>query len=151
MLSFIFYPATCVPNGYGSSSVAAEAAAILLLTYILILSQTGITDHSRAPASYCANARASECWLQARALRQQTLTGQLGTPPTNTSPLKQLPRSPKSLGRTARPPSELYSGSRQAPPLPTPIQEPPREVYMRRGPDCRTPALEMPHSRDGTP
>ena len=46
---FYFYPETCGPKGHGSSSAAAEAAAALLFACILILPQTGIAGHSRAP------------------------------------------------------------------------------------------------------
>ena len=46
-LIFDYYPATCGPKGHGSSSAAAEAAAVLLLTCILVRSQTGIAGHSR--------------------------------------------------------------------------------------------------------
>ena len=35
----------------GGGSAAAEAAAVLLLTYIRILSRTGIAGHGRAPLS----------------------------------------------------------------------------------------------------
>ena len=46
----LYYPATCRPKGHGSSSAAAEASAVLLLhMYNLIMSQTGIAGHSRAP------------------------------------------------------------------------------------------------------
>ena len=34
----LFYPATCGPKGHGSSSDAAEAAAVLLLHIVLTLS-----------------------------------------------------------------------------------------------------------------
>ena len=38
---YFFYPAACGPKGHGSNGIA--------FTYILMLSQTGIAGHSRAP------------------------------------------------------------------------------------------------------
>ena len=50
-------------HGHGNSGAAAEAAAVLLFTYTLILSQAGITGHSKAPLGHVsAKANHNHWW-----------------------------------------------------------------------------------------